>query len=184
MRPDASGDCQWKSAPTRLSNGERVKPMHPSSCFTARLNRSAKGRNSLFQGSAQSDLTRVRVYRGFIYGCRCSVTLRYQSKSKIAASAAFHGLIDPYHSERLKQPCVLQWSGIDWLEAELADQLQDHRFFGPIVTCHQHERLHRIVGGIAHIACARRVERLEDESARCPACDLLASRGVESENEL
>jgi hypothetical protein len=71
-----------------------------------------------------------------------------------------------------------------WLEAELADQLQDHRFFGPIVTCHQHERLHRIVGGIAHIACARRVERLEDESARCPACDPLASRGVESENEL
>jgi hypothetical protein len=66
--------------------------MHPSSCFAARLNRSAKGRNSLFQGSAQSDLTRVRVYRGFIYGCRCSVTLRYQSKSKIAASAAFHGL--------------------------------------------------------------------------------------------
>src|SRR5262249_52767171 len=100
-----------------------------------------------------------------------SVTCPYQGKSKITAPAAFHGLIDPYHGERLKQPCVLQWPGIDRVEAELPDQLHDHRFFSPIVTCHQHEGLHRIVGGIAHIACARSVERLEDKSARCPACD-------------
>jgi hypothetical protein len=47
-------------APTRLcSNGERAKPMHPSSCFAARLNRSAKDRNSLFQGRAES-----RSHRG------------------------------------------------------------------------------------------------------------------------
>jgi hypothetical protein len=131
MRPDASGDCNGKSAPTRLcSNGESVKPMHPSSCFAARLSRSAKGPIP-YSREALS-------YRGFIYDCRCSVTPPYQGKSKIAAPAAFHGLIDPYHSERLKQPCVLQWSGIDRLEAELPDQLHDHRFFSPIVTCHQH----------------------------------------------
>jgi hypothetical protein len=41
-----------------------------------------------------SELTRVCVYRGFIYGCRFSVAAPYQGKSKIAAPAAFHGLIE------------------------------------------------------------------------------------------
>jgi len=45
------------------------------------------------------------------------------------------------------------------VEAELPDQLHDHRFVSLIVTCHQNEWLHRIVGGIAHIDCARSVER-------------------------
>jgi len=41
-----------------------------------------------------SELTRVCVYRGFIYGCRFSVAAPYQGKSKIAAPATFHGLIE------------------------------------------------------------------------------------------
>src|SRR4029453_402413 len=44
--------------------------------------------------------------------------------------------------------------------------------------------LDRIVGRLGHIAGTGRVERLEDKGARCPARDLLAGRGVETDDKL
>src|SRR5215831_11450725 len=42
----------------------------------------------------------------------------------------------------------------------------------------------RIVGRLGHIARTRRVECLEDKGTWCPACDLLAGRGVDAEDKL
>ena len=99
-------------------------------------------------------------------------------------NADLHRLIDPDHGERLQQPRVLQRAGIDRFEPEHADQLHHHRFPPGVVTRHQHDWFHRIFGGAGHIARARGVEGLEHEGAWRPACHLLASGGVEAEDEL
>src|SRR5262249_48068971 len=102
----------------------------------------------------------------------------------VTAAATLQRRVDPDHDERLQQSCVLQRAAIDWLKAERGDQLHYHRFLRSIVPRHRHERLHRVFHGPGPIACARRVEGLEDEGARCPACDLFAGGGVEAEDEL
>jgi hypothetical protein len=59
--PDTLGRLRWKSAPTRLcSNSESVGPMHPSSCFAARLSRSAEDQIPYSKEALRQDLTRVR----------------------------------------------------------------------------------------------------------------------------
>ena len=51
------------------------------------------------------------------------------------------GMVDPDHSERLQQARVLQRAGIDWLEAELPDELHHSRLPGGIVAGDQHDGL-------------------------------------------
>ena len=47
----------------------------------------------------------------------------HQREGEVPPAAAFQRLVNPDHSERLKQARVLQRAGINWLETELTDEL-------------------------------------------------------------
>ena len=57
-----------------------------------------------------------------------------QRESKVPPAAPLNRLVDPDHSERLKQARVLQRTGINWLETELTDELHHRRLPAGIVA--------------------------------------------------